>query len=326
MNFALRLKKLQERLKNPVLLGSIDDFSSNLFYYTGIEDSALVLITREKAFSFSSTQVDFCENYSLRDFKKNFFALLKKNRVERLGVDERSNAARLVFKLLEKKVKLMPAYANLYEQREVKDSSELALMKKAQKITRGLVSSCFEKSLGKTENFFAGVLEQKARFTGFSLNSFPPIIAVDANAAIPHHKPSKTMIKKDSLLLVDCGVKVNNYCADYSTTFYSGKEFKDAVSAVKESMKSTLRKARPGVKGSALTKHALSVLSEYGFQKNTFKDAGLSLGHQVGLDVHEGVARFDKLVLRKGMTITIEPGLYVPGKYGARFEEICFVN
>ncbi|NUN11379.1 aminopeptidase P family protein [Candidatus Micrarchaeota archaeon] len=321
-----RLKKLQSTLKQPVLLASLEAFSPNLYYYSGVQETpAVALITKNHAFLYSWHEAEGFENYSLKGFRKNFFELLEKQKINKLSIDEKSDAVRFVFKLLAKKIKLSPASEGLSAPREIKSGHEISLMKKAQDLTKKIVAEC---SKSGTENSFAGLMEFKARKTGFALNAFPPIVAVNENAAIPHHSPTNKKINSRDLLLVDCGLTNEKYCADYTTTFYEGKNkvWKDACVAVSEALKASAKKVRPGVKGKVLTNASLKVLSEYGFKQNTFKDIGLSLGHQLGLEVHEGSKPFDELTLKKGMAITIEPGLYFKKEFGVRFEDVFFVK
>ncbi|MDO8598191.1 MAG: M24 family metallopeptidase, partial [Sulfuricaulis sp.] len=109
------------------------------------------------------------------------------------------------------------------------------------------------------------------------------------------------------------------------TELVGGKKnslFADAIEAVRESTFSGVRLAQRAKTGKEVSQHCLAVLKEYGFEKNTFKDAGLAVGHHVGLAVHDGATGLEQARLKPGMAFTVEPGLYFPGKFGVRFEEI----
>jgi len=162
------------------------------------------------------------------------------------------------------------------------------------------------------------------RKKGFALDSFPPIVATGVKTSIPHSAPSNERISE--LVLVDCGATAMHYHADFSTTEYGGKnkEVEDAREAVWEAKKAAERKAKIGASGKTVSKTAEKVIAEYGFGKYSFKKAGLSLGHGVGLKVHDGF-RVDDVKLKNGMVFTIEPGIYVPKRFGVRFEDVVFL-
>ena len=114
---------------------------------------------------------------------------------------------------------------------------------------------------------------------------------------------------------------------DATRTFYQGKNKKiiDSVEAVKEAKKAAEKKVRIGATGKALSEAALKVLEEYKLSNYSYKKVGLSIGHFIGLSVHDGPS-LEKTVLKKGMAFTIEPGVYLPNKYGVRFEDVTILK
>ena len=320
-----RLVKLQSRLRKgeALLLGSADGFDANAHYYFGWEEMGAFLVTRNEAFAFTREAFGGANWTKINKFsRRQLPAFLAEHKVKRLLFDEYSAIAPAALRQASG-IKLMPSAEKMLEQRVVKDAEELGRIRKAQDITKKCVARILEKGIyGKTDNVVAGLLELEARECGVALNSFEPIVLVNEEARKPHGEPSNRPICKGDLVLIDVGAVYKRYHGDYSSTLYEGKneEIRRAIAAVKEAKAAAERKAKPGVKGSALTKAALAVLKERGFEKTSFKQAGLSLGHHVGLDVHEG-RRLDDATLRKGMAFTIEPGVYA-ARYGVRFEDV----
>lgn len=322
-----RLTKLQKGLRaDALLLGSAFGFDANAYYYFGCEDACAILVTRDEAYSFAPREVEGTIWGKSKSFtKKQLPAFIKEHKVKRLAFDEKSSIA---FSAIaqQPKVKLEQYSSVTRTMRMTKDAGELKCIRRAQSITKSCVREVLESGLsGKTGNLLAGELELMAREHGTALNSFEPIVLVNAEARDPHGTPSNKRITRGDLVLFDVGATWRRYHGDYSFTFYEGNDERkrEAIRAVKEAKRAAERAARKGVKGEALSKAALAVLSERGFSQSSFKEAGLSLGHHVGLEVHDG-GRLEETRLRKGMSFTIEPGVYERG-FGVRFEDIKIV-
>jgi len=328
-----RLKRLQRKVAaaglDCLLMGSRDAFDANTFYYSG--DSTppkALLVMPDDAFCFSHPKQEVVgfENVEMRHFKKQLTDFAKKHRVKKLGVDMHSDLAFAAFYV--ENATHVSFVKQLLALREIKDDGELQALRFAQDVTKQCVSEALEEGIyGRTENEVAGILELKARTRGFSLSAFEPIVLANERAAVPHGKPTQYRIRKGDCVIVDVGVRAMGYCGDFSTTIYEGGNngLRDAVSAVKEAKAAATKKAKAGIIGSELRDAALRILYEYGFKDVSFSAVGLSLGHQIGLDVHEGATRLEKTKLRKGLAFTIEPGIYVGGKYGVRFEDVMLL-
>ncbi|VVB67895.1 Xaa-Pro dipeptidase [Candidatus Norongarragalina meridionalis] len=332
-NGAERLKRLQRKVASAgldcLLLGARDAFDANTFYYSGdATPPKALLMTADEAFCFSHPKQE-CpgfENVEMRHFKKQLTEFAKKHRVKKLGVDMHSDMAFAAFYI--EKAKHVSFVKQLLSLREIKDADEQNALRFAQDVTKQCVAEALDEGIyGRTENEVAGVLEYKARSRGFSLSAFEPIVLANERAAVPHGKPTQYKIKRGDAVIIDVGVRAMGYCGDYSTTVYDGgnNELRHAISAVREAKAAATKKARIGALGSDLRDSALHILYEHGFKDVSFSAAGLSLGHQIGLDVHEGATRLEKTRLRKGMAFTIEPGVYVNGKYGVRFEDVVLL-
>ncbi len=335
-----RLKRLQSALRRKhvdlLVLGGRERCDANVFYYSG-EDSypALLFVTPREAKLLSTSEGSKIEGIAFEQLvngRKQFAAALKefKPRSGAAAVDAASDyAAALMFRLLKQGRKPKNFSKELGELRFLKDETEKIALREAQKITKRCVSEVLERGVyGKTENQVAGLIEAKARELGAALDAFPPIVVSGERTAIPHATPSNRVMKRGDVVLVDVGCRVRGYCGDYSTTLYEGsdKRKRDALAAVKEAQKEALKKAKPGITGKALAEIALHVIADYGFADVSFRKAGLSLGHFVGLNVHEG-SRLEQTTLKRGMVFSIEPGIYQNGVggFGVRFEDLVFL-
>ncbi len=214
--------------------------------------------------------------------------------------------------------------------RMIKDAEELANIAKAAKITKA-AQEMIRKDVkeGMTERDVARRFDDLSEGLGSEGPSFETIVSFGKNAALPHHKPDNTKLKKGDFVLIDAGAKVNNYCSDMTRTFIFGgagaKDYKkkaEMLRIVREAQGRAIRSIKPGMTGSEVDKVARSYLDSVynGKYKGKFIHA---LGHSVGIEVHdgEGFSPGSKLKLKENMVITAEPGVYLTGFGGARFED-----
>lgn len=219
--------------------------------------------------------------------------------------------------------------ANVVEEfRRGKDADELAAFRRAQRITREMirrVPSLLKRPI--RENDLAWQLQVWARELGAEGMSFDPIVAFGTHTSSPHHKPTSRVLKKGHIVQIDCGAKYCGYCADQSAVFFTGKPTplqEKVFTAVCEAKDAAIAKIKPGVSIRSLDATAREVLRTHGYEE-FFCHA---LGHGVGLEIHEGPTLSQKVPDRKlvkGEIITIEPGVYFPGRFGMRVEEEIIV-
>ena len=332
-DFKARVEKLRQKMRvDCVVIAQVANPEANAYYYAGTEEPFLAYVTKEKSVAFTDEDLkektfpqfdEVCPWKEAKGFYKKFFP---KNKIKSVGLDFSTDANRVGFRLLKKKarVRVTDCSTELKGLRAVKDEQEKKLIRKAQEITKECVQEAVERGVkGRTENEIAGFLEYACRKKGFALDSFPPIVATAPKNAVPHAIPSQAKCK--DMILIDCGATCWQYHGDFTTTHYEGKskEINDAVEAVREAKKAAERIAKPGVHGKKLAHAAEKVINEYGFEKHSFRKAGLALGHSLGLKVHDGF-RLEDVTLAKGMVFTIEPGIYVPKRFGVRFEDVVF--
>ncbi len=206
--------------------------------------------------------------------------------------------------------------------RKVKTAKEINLIKKACKITESALKNVLPLiKEGVKEKEIANEIERQFKILGASGPSFETIVAFGKNSAIPHHETSNERLEKNSVVLIDFGCVYKGYCSDMTRTFYFGEPDKAFKSAYKSVIKA-FSKAEKGITDGLETKFADALA------RDCFKEDGLdkffthSLGHGVGIDIHEAPSLSPKSseVLENGQVFTIEPGLYFNGKFGIRVE------
>jgi Xaa-Pro aminopeptidase len=157
--------------------------------------------------------------------------------------------------------------------------------------------------------------------------SFPTIVASGARSALPHGRASEQAIRPGGFVVCDFGVILEGYCSDQTRTVWVGaasEEARKAYHAVLEAQKAAVDAVRPGIAVGQVDSAARKVLQKAGLARNFTH----STGHGVGLEIHEipRVADGQKEILQPGMVITIEPGVYFPGKWGVRIEDMVAVT
>jgi Xaa-Pro aminopeptidase len=212
--------------------------------------------------------------------------------------------------------------------REVKDAEEIPLMRSA----ATLGCTLFENLLtliepGKKETEIAAHLEFAARMAGAEAMSFETIVASGARSALPHGHATAQRLPRRGFVVLDFGVMLNGYCSDMTRTVHLGPATaaeRHAYEAVLAAQMAAVEAVRPGVPCGDIDEAARSIL-------RSAKLADFfthSTGHGVGLEIHEGprIAARQQQSLQPGMVITIEPGVYLPGRFGIRIEDMVLVT
>lgn len=207
--------------------------------------------------------------------------------------------------------------------RERKDGDELARIRGAVAAAEHALGLTMERvRVGMTELEVAGILESALRQSGTDGFPFPSIVASGPNAALPHARPTERQLKAGDFLLIDFGARVGGYCSDITRTFVVGRataeqrEFYDVVRVANER---AIGAVRPGMTGRDADRVARGYIQDRGFGELF----GHSLGHGIGLEVHEAprLARTAEGPLVEGAVVTVEPGIYRPGWGGVRIED-----
>ena len=248
----------------------------------------------------------------------------------RVGFEDDHMSVRLLEKLKEKLadgVGMVPAGGRVEELRRVKDDGELALIEEAAKLADEALRWSTEQGLaGKTEREAARAFEAKIRELGGD-PSFPAIVAAGPNGALPHAEPGEREIGRGELVVFDMGAAIDGYCSDGTRTFATGDPGEEAIEVyevVRRAQQASLEAIRAGITGEDVDKVAREVIDAAGHGDRF----GHGLGHGVGLELHEGPRlslRSDD-VLAPGEVVTVEPGIYLPGKLGVRIEDLVVVT
>jgi Xaa-Pro aminopeptidase len=223
---------------------------------------------------------------------------------------------------------LVPSQSVLVGLRAVKDADELDAVRRAARIAedayRRLAGEPF---VGRTEAELAWAMETFLHEEGAEAPAFPTIVASGPNAALPHHHPGERRIGPGETVVVDAGARVDGYCSDCTRTFATGPLSGDAVEVyelVLRAQQEALAAARAGAARREVDGVARRIIDAAGHGEHF----GHGLGHGVGLEIHEDprLTRMAEGTLSEGNTVTIEPGVYLPGSFGVRIEDLVAIT
>jgi Xaa-Pro dipeptidase len=246
-----------------------------------------------------------------------------------IGIDKTWPAGFLI-PLMEKCPGLTPVLSSdcLDDCRAIKDSDEIQKMKEASRIN-DLVNRRARDyvKIGMTEKEVASFIDREYVKEGAQGPSFTTIVSFGANAADPHHEPDDTVLKEGQCVLFDMGCKKDRYCSDMTRTFFAGQpteeeaKVHDLVRFANEKAESLIR---PGIRLSDLDKAARDLITEAGYGPYF----NHRLGHFIGQTDHEkgDVSSASDKVCQPGMIFSIEPGVYLPGRFGVRVEDLVLVT
>jgi Xaa-Pro aminopeptidase len=226
------------------------------------------------------------------------------------------------------KVQLKPVKELPEKLRQIKDPSEMALMRSAGQITdRSFHHILAYIKPGVKEKDLAVELEHYMRLQGASGPSFDTIVASGWRSALPHGVASDKRVEKGDMIVFDFGCLYEGYCSDMTRMVCVGRpnaEQKKVYGIVKRAQEAGLRKIREGVTAGEVDEESRRKIRAAGYGQHF----GHSLGHGVGVEVHEEPRLGPKNaeVLRSGMAVTCEPGIYLEGKFGVRIEDLVLVQ
>lgn len=212
--------------------------------------------------------------------------------------------------------------------RQVKDESEVAAMKRAQHITDTAFAQIVEyMKPGMTEREVQLQLDHYMFEAGAEGLAFGTIVATGAHAASPHAIPGETRLAEGDAVVMDFGARYAGYCSDMTRTVFVGQPSEEvcrAYGAIRRANEECEAMLRAGLTGAEVHNHAEAVLEEEGFGGAM----GHSLGHSVGLDIHESpnLSPRNGEPLVEGNVVTVEPGIYLTGKFGMRLEDFGVVR
>jgi Xaa-Pro aminopeptidase len=248
----------------------------------------------------------------------------------RVGFEDDQMAVRSLAKLEEKLgegVEAVAAGGTVEGLRRVKDAEELAAIEAASRLADEVwLWSAGRGLAGRSEREVARAAEARIRELGGD-PSFPAIVAAGPNGALPHAEPGEREIGKGELVVFDMGAQLDGYCSDGTRTYATGEPGEEARAVYETTLAAqlaSLEAVRPGVKGEDVDAVAREIIDAAGHKEHF----GHGLGHGVGLEVHEGPRLSPKSddLLAPGEVVTVEPGIYLPGKLGVRIEDFVVVT
>jgi Xaa-Pro aminopeptidase len=243
---------------------------------------------------------------------------------ESVTVSEQQRARELFPERIE-----LVATKNLVEaMRRVKDEQEIELITAAQKIADDAFEALLAGGLkGRTERELALALEHDMRLRGAEGPSFDSIVAGGGHGALPHATPRDVKIEDGQLVVIDWGAKFSGYCSDCTRTVAIGEpgyEAREAYELVLGAQQVGLEEVRTGGHGKQIDAAVREIIYGAGHEGRY----GHGLGHGVGLDIHESpnLSPRSEDTLVAGNVVTVEPGVYLPGKFGIRIEDLVVVT
>lgn len=256
--------------------------------------------------------------------------ILKTKNVRKLGVEEDTVTVRLYGRIKTglKGIKLSDASGILLKCRSIKTPGEISLIREAAAETVSIWRSVSRKIRpGMTELRVASLIDVTIKERGYQ-NSFPTIAAAGPNTAYPHAIPTGRAIKNGEHLLVDFGIRFQGYCSDLTRVWGNDRIMRN-FGLIRRHVNIiqglTIKKIKAGVSVKSLADEANLYFEKNGLSKFVCH----SLGHGVGLDIHEAPSLSSNATgqrLESGMVVTVEPGLYVPGEGGYRVEDMVLVK
>ena len=309
------------------------------FYAAGFHGVGVALITPERTWYYTDSRyieaaqaIQGAEIGMIRtgqSYRGLVGELVAAHHIRTLGFeDESMSVADYNLWVRDVKADFVPASDLLTQLRMVKDAGELAAMRQAQKVT--------DEAFAEILNFIKpGVAECEiaARLTylmagkGAQRNSFDPIVACGANGSKPHAIPGKDLIQKGQFVTMDFGCVVEGYCSDMTRTVAVGEpteEMRRVYDTVLSAQRAGIAAARAGVPGRVVDGAARKVIADAGYGEYFAH----SFGHSLGLEIHEApnASPTEDTPLPAGAVVSAEPGIYLPGRFGVRIEDVLIIK
>ena len=343
MRARARLQRLQQELPEHKLDAILVAHLPNIRYMCGFSGSAGLLLVSGREIEFFTDgryTVQAREEVKgarirIRKGKAALTAamdwLTERNRIKHIGIEAAYMTVAdrdALAKRVGRGVKLVNAPSLIERMRMVKSEEEIGKISAACHLGTQLLDTVTGAlQPGRSESQVAGQLELAARNAGADQMAFTTIIAGGKRSALPHGRASAAALPAQGFVVCDFGVILSGYCSDMTRTLHVGRpstEARRVYEAVREAQQAALEAVRPGKTVGEVDAAARKLLHKRGLGKYFTH----STGHGLGLEIHEAprVAAGQTEILRPGMVITVEPGLYLPGKFGVRIEDTVVVT
>jgi Xaa-Pro aminopeptidase len=330
-------KIIEKRGLDSLLLSSPD----NITYLTGFRKAeGYLLLTSKKIVYFTNfiykEEADKIKLWEVVISDKNIFSKIakvaKKLNIKRVGYEAKHlpflEYEKLKESMASQSINLVKTVDLVESMRAIKDKKEINLIRKAVKISLEgfeFINEIMDEAF--SEKGLSIEVEKFLKLKGNSCVAFPPVVAFGKNASFPHHIPTVSQLRKEEIILIDLGARCCGYCADLTRVFFLGKiptYLKRVYDVVKKAQELSIKKARSGMKARDLDR----VAREFIDKKGLGRYFGHGLGHGIGLCVHEEpyLNPHNEELLKENMVLTIEPAVYLPGKFGVRLESMIVIK
>jgi Xaa-Pro aminopeptidase len=335
-----RIEALRENMRKASLDAAVVTSGVNIRYYSGFTSSeAIFLVTHKNTYlvtdfrytiQANAQTMGLCEvvEASFSEQLNRIRDFLTQDGCKRAGFEEDVLSVGEFRKYEAMPVSWVPFGTEISFPRLYKGAEEVANLQAAQRIAdKSFLEWLGRIGAGMTEKEAAAELNYVCAKNGSDAPSFDPIIAAGPNSAMPHATPGERKLQKGDLVTADFGCMINGYHSDMTRTFAIGSidtESREIYEIVKTAQQLSLNVLKSGISGKELDAAARDYITQKGYGPQF----GHGTGHGFGLEIHESpyARALSTDMLYSGMTITVEPGIYIEGKFGVRIEDCCVVT
>ena len=314
---------------------------ANGYYATGFMGEGIALVTRRGSWYFTDSRYTEAADKAIGNAavirevsqEKPFSVLineaLAEAGAEKAGFeDQRMTVAEHAVYSEKLHCTLTPASSLMTELRGSKDEEELSCMTAAQRIAEGALEQILKEIRpGMTEKEIAARLNYLMVSAGAEKTSFDTIVASGPNGSMPHAVPGMRKVREGDFITMDFGCVYKGYCSDMTRTVALGRpsdEMRNVYDIVLQAQLAGIAAAKAGVAGAAIDGAARKVIQDAGYGVYF----GHSFGHSLGIDIHEApnAAPGNDKPMPDGAVVSAEPGIYLPGKFGVRIEDVMILR
>ena len=330
---ALKNLMQQNKLDGLVVTNNLDQFYlSNFFFFPNesvflIHTNGIVCFTRELYVEPFSKFAPYMEVIGGENRVAAAVRKVKELGLKKVGFDAEKETFLNGELMLKNGLVQLPSF--ITELRKTKDAEELKVMREANRIAYLTYEYILPRvKTGMTECEMAAEMEKFMREHGATSTSFNTIVAFGANSSNPHHETGDTKLKEDDAVLIDFGCVYKGYCSDMTRSWWYGKnepaEYKKIWEITENARKAGIKKVGIGVACKDVDAAAREIIEAAGYGQYFTHGTG----HGVGIEIHEEPynAQNSASILKEGNVVSVEPGIYLPGKYGVRLEDTVAVT
>lgn len=334
------LKQIAARLPEYGLDAMLLNSEPGEYYAVGFHGEGNVVVTAQGCFYFTDSRYIEAANHLItgaeiamtgrsRNYRAMVQEVVDRCRIRKLGFEE-GYLSVADYNLWKEGLtaELVPAQKLVDALRAAKDDGEIALMTKAQEITDRAFSEILKFiKPGMTEQEIAAKLQYDMLRFGAEKMSFDPIVVSGPNGSLPHGIPSAKQVQQGEFITMDFGCKYGGYCSDMTRTVALGEptgEMRKVYQTVLEAQLAGIAVTKAGVPGKSIDAAARKVIEDAGYGEYF----GHGYGHSLGIEIHESpnANTREETLLPVGAVVSAEPGIYLPGKFGVRIEDVTVLT